>query len=100
MFTYRTDGGMTHNTDLFPDPAEFRPERFMGPNKVEGSFADPLQLVFGFGRRYVSSLTGAYQLRNSSKRAVQDMPWPAPGGTFSISFGRDDTSNTYDLKGA
>jgi cytochrome P450 len=44
---------MSRNADLFPDPSEFRPERFMGPNKREDTGSDPLQFVFGFGRRYI-----------------------------------------------
>lgn len=44
---------MTHDPVFFPDPDTFRPERFMGDQAQDVPFADPSQLVFGFGRRYV-----------------------------------------------
>ncbi|KAF8527225.1 cytochrome P450 [Gautieria morchelliformis] len=43
--------GMTHDPGFFPDPDEFRPKRFMEDEVLDVPAADPLQLVFGFGRR-------------------------------------------------
>lgn len=44
---------MLHDPEIFPNPGEFRPERFLGEGKVEGVAANPSQLAFGFGRRSV-----------------------------------------------
>ena len=35
--------------DYAPDPEAFRPERF-----IEAKVRDPIEYVFGFGRRYVT----------------------------------------------
>ncbi|EUC61630.1 cytochrome P450 family protein, partial [Rhizoctonia solani AG-3 Rhs1AP] len=40
-------GGMLHNTELYPDPYTFKPERFLG----EQPAPDPAMYAFGFGRR-------------------------------------------------
>ncbi|TFK73304.1 cytochrome P450 [Pluteus cervinus] len=41
--------GMTHNPDIYPDPEEFKPERFLN---TDGSLNDDdCHLTFGFGRR-------------------------------------------------
>lgn len=39
---------MSQDEDVFPNPDEFRPERYLGADAPNVSF------VFGFGRRYVS----------------------------------------------
>ncbi|KDQ64958.1 hypothetical protein JAAARDRAFT_116817 [Jaapia argillacea MUCL 33604] len=36
-----------HDPEIYPDPMEFKPERFLGSNPA----ADPRPFVFGFGRR-------------------------------------------------
>jgi cytochrome P450 len=41
VFSIARDG------DIYPDPLEFRPERFLGPSPQ----VDPHKFVFGFGRR-------------------------------------------------
>ena len=47
---------MLHDPTLYPDPDEFKPERFLptdengNPKKVQ---MDPRKIAFGFGRRYV-----------------------------------------------
>lgn len=60
-----------HDEEVHPDPDTFDPDRFTGVNgrRIED---DPRDLVFGFGRRYVTSrlrlLTGAVSLTNSCIR--------------------------------
>lgn len=44
---------MTRDPDVYPDPENFMPERFLdkdGKYDVQGR--DPTKFVFGFGRRY------------------------------------------------
>ncbi|KAG2140991.1 cytochrome P450 [Suillus clintonianus] len=38
---------MSRDKEMYPDPLEFRPERFLGPSPQ----LDPRKFVFGFGRR-------------------------------------------------
>jgi len=40
--------GMNMDPELFPEPREFRPERFLGDTD---DIPNPRELVFGFGRR-------------------------------------------------
>lgn len=42
---------MTQRSDVFPDPAAFRPERFQEPDGKVADMIDPTNMVFGFGRR-------------------------------------------------
>ena len=44
---------MTRDTDIFPDPEVFSPERFVKMDPSVAKLHDPMNLVFGFGRRYV-----------------------------------------------
>ena len=41
-----------HDPDVFPDPFEFRPERFIRDGKYDAGVRDPIDFVFGFGRRW------------------------------------------------
>ena len=41
---------MTHDPDVYHDPVEFKPERFLGVDGKEPEM-DPHTIVFGFGRR-------------------------------------------------
>ena len=44
-----------HDPEVFPDPLEFRPERFIREGKYDAGPRDPMDYAFGFGRRYVLS---------------------------------------------
>lgn len=48
--------GMSQDETLYPNPQEFLPDRYINrtvsPDKVD--LLDPKNIVFGFGRRYVS----------------------------------------------
>lgn len=49
---------MLHNPEDYPEPDEFRPERFIGLNgKIDSTVRDPATLAFGFGRRYEYTVT-------------------------------------------
>jgi len=43
--------GMLHNEDDYPEPHEFRPERFIKDGKINPEVRDPSTIAFGFGRR-------------------------------------------------
>ena len=50
---------MLHDPDVYPDPFEFRPERFYDP--ILGAVPpnaqrDPRKIAFGFGRRCEQSI--------------------------------------------
>jgi cytochrome P450 len=38
---------MAYDENVYPDPNDFNPERFMGENQQQ----DPNDFIFGFGRR-------------------------------------------------
>ena len=35
----------------YPEPREFRPERFLKDGQLDPSVRDPVDIAFGFGRR-------------------------------------------------
>ena len=35
----------------YPEPREFKPERFLRNGKLDNSVRDPMDIAFGFGRR-------------------------------------------------
>jgi len=42
---------MFNNEQDYPEPREFRPERFLRNGKLDSSGRDPMDIAFGFGRR-------------------------------------------------
>ena len=42
---------MLHDERVYPDPYEFKPERFLKNGKLDSSVRDPMEIAFGFGRR-------------------------------------------------
>ena len=46
--------GILHDPITYPDPMEFRPERYFSKDgELDLSEKDPARVAFGFGRRYV-----------------------------------------------
>lgn len=41
-----------HDPEIYPDPMEFQPERYLGP-QAPGTNPDPRAFAFGYGRRSV-----------------------------------------------
>lgn len=46
-----TNRGMLHDETIYPDPDVFKPERWLGKPRDPNTHV--LDVVFGFGRRYV-----------------------------------------------
>jgi len=43
--------GMLHNEEEYPEPGEFKPERYIKNGKINPEVRDPTTIAFGFGRR-------------------------------------------------
>ncbi|KAG6883716.1 hypothetical protein C0993_004338 [Termitomyces sp. T159_Od127] len=43
--------GILHDEEMYPDPNSFKPERFEGLDPKEAKRLDPMNYVYGFGRR-------------------------------------------------
>ena len=46
-----------HDPAVYPDPDQFRPERFVRDGKIDENVLNPLDIVFGFGRRCTRRLS-------------------------------------------
>lgn len=44
---------MLHDEEIYPDPFDFKPERFMKGDQYNHDLMDPEEICFGFGKRYV-----------------------------------------------
>ena len=42
---------MLNDEQEYPEPREFRPERFLKNGELDSSVRDPMDIAFGFGRR-------------------------------------------------
>ena len=42
---------MLNNEQDYPEPHEFKPERFLKDGRLNNSVRDPMDIAFGFGRR-------------------------------------------------
>ena len=43
---------MLHDEEIYPDPSNFRPERFLTEDgQLDPKIRDPTTVAFGFGRR-------------------------------------------------
>ena len=62
-----------HDKNVYPDPFDFKPERFLDENgQLDMSVPQPDTAFFGFGRRYVSATKYIFpDLKSSSASALE-----------------------------
>ena len=71
---------MMHDEEVYPDPFDFKPERFLDENgKPDMSVPQPDTAFFGFGRRYVNRDKISLFPGTSLIFHLQHLPWTASG---------------------
>jgi len=56
ILTILSQRAILHDPEQYPDPLEFKPERFLKDGALDPTVQDPDSAAFGFGRRYVLSM--------------------------------------------
>jgi cytochrome P450 len=65
---------MLHDETVYPEPFEFKPERFMKDGQLNPAVRDPDHAVFGFGRRWARP-SSYYDFEHILRLTFQYMPW-------------------------
>ena len=63
---------MLNNEQDYPEPHEFRPERYLKNGKLDSSVRDPMDIVFGFGRRCVLFILSTTPYLSARRCRVHD----------------------------
>jgi len=74
-----------HDEEIYSNPHEFRPERFLKDGKLDPAVRDPNTAAFGFGRR---SCPGQHLAANSAFITIASIL-----STFDITLATDDFGN-------
>lgn len=79
---------MLRNSETYPDPDKFWPERFEGMDKSHLNAIDPRNLVFGFGRRQAYfHVVPVLSLLINIANNLQEVPWATARGGERVSHG-------------
>lgn len=66
--------GILHDESIFPDPLEFRPERYLGDSLAAKRARECVKVAFGLGRRYALPCVNKRTCK-SAYSPVKDLPW-------------------------
>jgi hypothetical protein len=91
-----------HDPQVYPEPDAFRPERFLeaGPDgtlQMNKKVLDPRTVIFGYGRRSVSS--PPLRSARACSCAAQDLPGPARRGGHGLDRVRVAAGDDADRRG-
>ena len=67
---------MLHDETIYPEPFEFKPERFIKDGQLNPAVRDPDHAVFGFGRRWADPYC---DFEHTLRLTLQYMPWTLYG---------------------